>query len=378
MSELVSLPYELSVIVPTYSEEENISLLIGEVEKVFQESGIHGELVIVDDNSPDGTAAAARQLNEEFGNIQVLVRTCGRGLSASIIDGFKIARSDHFLVMDADLSHPPEIIPRLYAPLQKGEARLVFGCRYMKGGGIADWTLKRRIISRGASCLAKVITRIRDPMSGLFSLHRSVLEGIDFHPKGFKIGLEIVARGNYDRIAEIPYFFRDRRFGKSKLDRRVMKDFLEHLLLLLFAKNSVFVDFLKFSLVGLTGLALNLLVLYSLVEWFPFWNRFGNWAVQKKVLIAAVVAFGLAVSSNYLWNRFWTFKRRKANLSPLASYSSFVIVSLGGLAINIFLLKILHYQLGMWYMTAQVISICAASLWNFIGSEIWAFKSNRR
>jgi dolichol-phosphate mannosyltransferase len=154
-----------------------------------------------------------------------------------------------------------------------------------------------------------------------------------------------------------------------------MKDYLQHLFLILFAKNSVFVEFLKFSLVGLTGLLLNLAVLYSLVEWFPYWQTLGAKAAANKVLIAATVAFCLAVSSNYLLNRFWTFKKQKVGVSTLGSYAAFIAVSLGGLAINILLLKLLHYRGGMWYMSAQIISICAASLWNFVGSKIWAFKA---
>lgn len=363
------------MIIPTFNEKENIALLIGEIENVLSRVGIKGEVVIVDDNSPDGTAASAQKLNETHGNIQVLVRTANKSLSAAIIDGFRIARSDHFLVMDADLSHPPEIIPQIFAPLKAGTADLVIGCRYMKGGGVADWPLKRRIISKGASFLAKAITRIKDPMSGLFALHRRVVAGISFNPHGFKIGLEIVAKGNYEHIVEIPYFFRDRRFGTSKLDGNVMKDYLQHLFLILFAKNSVFIEFIKFSLVGLTGLLLNLAVLYSLVEWFPFWQSLGAKASTNKVLIAAAVAFCLAVSSNYLLNRHWTFKKQKARVSRMGSYAIFIAVSLGGLAINIISLKLLHYHLGMWYMSAQVISICAASLWNFVGSKIWAFKT---
>jgi dolichol-phosphate mannosyltransferase len=207
-------------------------------------------------------------------------------------------------------------------------------------------------------------------MSGLFALNRRVVEGILFNSRGFKIGLEIVAKGNYDRIVEIPYYFRDRRFGTSKLDSTVMKDYLQHLFLILFAKNSIFIEFLKFSLVGLIGLLLNLAVLYLLVEWFPYWPALGAKVIANKVLIAAIVAFCLAVSSNYLLNRFWTFKKKKAG-----SYATFIAVSLGGLAINILLLKFLHYRLAMWYMSAQIISICAASLWNFVGSKIWAFKN---
>lgn len=367
-------PYELSVIVPTYNERENIPPLIAEVEEVFRRSGIRGEIVVVDDNSPDGTADAARALNDTYGNIQVLVRTANRGLSPAIVDGFAAARSDYLLTMDADLSHPPEVIPELYAPLREGKAQLVIGCRYMKGGGISDWTWKRRIISKGASILARSITRILDPMSGLFALHRSVIAGVKLNPKGFKIGLEIVARGRYQTILEIPYFFRDRRFGESKLDGAVMKEYLQHLCMLAFAPNSLFSEFLRFSLVGLTGLLLNLAVLHALVEWFPFWPRLGAFFSRYHVLAAAAVAFAVAVSSNFLLNHFWTFRRR-ARSSVKTSYALFVLVSLGGLLLNLLLLHLLHYRFGMWYMSAQVIAVCLASLWNYLGSKIWAFRA---
>jgi dolichol-phosphate mannosyltransferase len=367
--------YDISVVIPTYNEQENIALIIRAVAGVFQANAISGEIVIADDNSPDGTAQAAEALKAEFPHIQVLVRTRDKGLSYAILDGFKVANSDVMLVMDADLSHPVDMIPKLLAPIQAGKADLVFGSRYMAGGGFHEWPWRRKLYSRGASLLARLVTRISDPMSGLFALHRRVIDGVTFNPRGFKIGLEILAKGNYGTVAEVPYFFRDRQYGTSKLDSSVMRDYLTHLALILFAKNSIFREFVKFSTVGLIGMVINMAIMWVLVEHLPFSTLFGAWAAQHSVYIASTIAFCVAVSSNFVLNRVWTFRRQKDKAPVATSFRAFILVSLGGLLINYYLLHMLHYRHHMWYMLAQAISICVASLWNFLGSKLWAFKA---
>jgi putative flippase GtrA len=153
------------------------------------------------------------------------------------------------------------------------------------------------------------------------------------------------------------------------------RDQARRLFLVLFAGNGVFREFLRFSFVGLVGLAINLAILYSLVEWFPFWPKLGNFIYARKVLLSAALAFCVAMISNYALNRAWTFKKRPEGVSFATSFLRFALVSLGGLLINIMLLNLLHYRLGIWYMWGQVIAIGAASLWNFLGSKIWAFRS---
>jgi dolichol-phosphate mannosyltransferase len=248
----------LSIIVPTYNESENIPILISKIYEVLERSQINGEIIVIDDNSPDGTDHIAVKLKEKYINLHVLTRKNERGLSSAVIEGFKTAHGGIYCVMDADLSHPPEIIPKLFELITSGQAELVFGSRYIQGGRIENWSFKRKLISKGAMLLAKIITSIKDPMSGFFALKQSVIDGVTLNPKGFKIGLEIIAKGNYDTIIEVPLVFRDRQYGESKLKGRVIREYLYQLLSLLFAKNSLMRRF--FNLVSV------FLILYNFIK----------------------------------------------------------------------------------------------------------------
>ncbi len=354
---------EVSIIIPTYNEADNIENLISRVENVLKKSDIRGEIIIVDDNSPDGTGKIVEKLRDKYRNLRVRIRYHERGLSSAIVEGFKIARGDIYCVMDADLSHPPESIPKLIEPIRSGQAELVIGSRYVKGGGVKNWPFKRKLISKGAVLLAKLITTVNDPMSGFFALKRSVIDNVELNAIGYKIGLEIIAKGNYSRIIEVPYIFQDRKYGKSKLTNKVMKEYVYHLFSLLFTKNSLFRQFFKFCVVGAIGTIINLVVLYSLVEWLSVWY-----------ILAASIAFGVASTSNYILNKIWTFHYKTTSTSGVFdSYVKFLSVSIIGLAINLIILYLLVEYFHIWYIFSQIIAIGVTSIWNYSGSKIWAF-----
>jgi dolichol-phosphate mannosyltransferase len=185
------------------------------------------ELIIVDDGSPDGTA----DLAESYADVHpvVVVRRPGKaGLASAVLAGFAKARGDVLVVMDADLSHPPEAVPRLVAAIEDG-ADLAVGSRYVAGGGTEDWPLKRRVVSRAACLIGNVLVPIRDCTSGFFAIRKSALDGVKLNPIGFKIGFEVMARGRYKKAVEIPYVFRDRELGKSKFGRREIGQYLVQL-----------------------------------------------------------------------------------------------------------------------------------------------------
>jgi dolichol-phosphate mannosyltransferase len=217
----------LSIIIPTYNERENVQKLIPRVFAVLKKAQIKGEVIVVDDNSPDGTADAAAALRKNYPVI-VIKRMGKRGLATAVIEGFRHANGTLIGVMDADCSHPPEKIPQLVRAL--GSCDMVFGSRHVKGGGIANWPRKRRIISRGASLLARPLTTVKDPMSGFFFFKKKILSGTVLDPRGYKIGLELVVKGNQAGVTEVPYVFRDRKTGKSKLDTKEMFAYLMHVL----------------------------------------------------------------------------------------------------------------------------------------------------
>jgi dolichol-phosphate mannosyltransferase len=185
------------------------------------------ELIIVDDGSPDGTADLAESYAKE--HPVVVVRRPGKaGLASAVLAGFAKARGDLLVVMDADLSHPPEAVPRLVSAIEEG-ADLAVGSRYVAGGGTEDWPLKRRIVSRAACLMGNALVPVRDCTSGFFAIRRSALDGVKLNPIGFKIGFEVMARARYKRAVEIPYVFRDRELGKSKFGRREILQYVVQL-----------------------------------------------------------------------------------------------------------------------------------------------------
>jgi dolichol-phosphate mannosyltransferase len=211
----------ISLIIPTYNEAENIPIIIDKIFKILKENSLDGEVIIVDDDSPDGTWEIADNLKTLY-NIKVLRRLDKRGLSSAVIDGFKIAGGDILGVMDADMSHPPEKIPELLEPILSNKSDFVIGSRYVEGARIENWPLGRKVSSRIAALALRGLTRVRDPMSGFFFFRKGAIEGIELSAKGFKIGLQIIVMGKYNNATEVPISFRDRRHGHSKLDFRVV------------------------------------------------------------------------------------------------------------------------------------------------------------
>ncbi len=217
----------LSVILPTFNEARNIARIIAALAKVLSDGAIEGEVIVVDDDSPDGTARIASGLSESC-PVSVRVRTGTRGLSRAVIEGFGLARGDVCVVMDADLSHPVERIPDLIAPIREGTCDIVVGSRYMTGGGAPDWPWRRKLFSRAAGLLARGVIPLSDPTSGFMAVRKDTLRGIELDPLGWKIVLEVVVRSKA-RVREIPIVFRDRTQGQSKFGVRAQVDYLRQL-----------------------------------------------------------------------------------------------------------------------------------------------------
>ncbi|MCI0342100.1 MAG: polyprenol monophosphomannose synthase [Planctomycetales bacterium] len=228
-------PSLVSVVVPTYNERPNVELLIPRLAAAMKGAGFPLEVIVADDKSPDGTADAAEAGIRAAGiGGRALRREGPRGLSPAVMDGFGACRGEILGVMDADLSHPPEVVPEMVRAIVEGGADLAVGSRYVRGGGVEDWPWKRRFLSRMGGLVAKPVTRVRDATSGFFFLRRGVIEGVALDAKGFKIGLEIFVKGNYRSRREVPFVFRDRIHGESKLGGKVMALYGLHLLSLFF------------------------------------------------------------------------------------------------------------------------------------------------
>jgi dolichol-phosphate mannosyltransferase len=214
----------VSIVVPTYNEASNIGPLLKSLAAAMR--GERYEIIVVDDGSPDGTGAIVDGLAGSY-PLRVLHRGGRRGLASALLDGFGAAKGELLACMDADLSHPPEVIPRLVAALQEERIDIAIASRLVPGGGVmGSWPQYRRLNSYVATLLASSLTGVKDSMSGCFALKRGVIEGIPLVPRGYKLLLEILVRGNYREAKEVPFIFDNRCHGESKLTARVKLDYL--------------------------------------------------------------------------------------------------------------------------------------------------------
>jgi len=222
---------KFSIVVPTYKEAGGIEKLVTTLRDVFVQNDLDGEIVVVDDNSPDGTGAIVDRLEREGFPVRCLHRPGKMGLSSGVIDGWKFARPDSTALgaMDADFSHDAAILPRMVRALSDGGYGLAVGSRYVPGGGIENWPKRRIITSRVAIALAQPLVPIKDITSGYFLVKREALEGVELDPIGFKIGLEVMAKAHYGRALEVPYVFTDRIAGESKLNQGEIFNYLKQL-----------------------------------------------------------------------------------------------------------------------------------------------------
>jgi dolichol-phosphate mannosyltransferase len=357
--------YDLSVIIPTFNEEANIRNIVTEVDNVFLKNGLHGEILVVDDNSSDGTITIVNELKKTKDNVRILVRPTDHGLSQSVADGFSHASSDVFVVIDADLSHPPALIPKMYHEIRAGND-VVIGSRYMEGGGIKKWPLKRRIISVGATFLGRLLfPDVTDPVSGFFAIRKGVVSNAPLKPKGYKILLEVLGKGTWEKDKEIPFEFVDREIGTSKLKIRTIIEYAQQVmditLYSLFHHHSAawreWKKLLKFGMVGISGILVNMGVLYYLKEFAGFYY-----------LVASFFAIELSILNNFLLNDLWTF--RSSGDHKLSSrwhrLVAFHIVSAGGLVINMGILWLLTGIFGVYYLVSNLVGILIAFAWNFL------------
>ena len=213
------------MVTPTYNEAGSVSLLAKRLGAAL--AGRPFELIVVDDGSPDGTADIADALAPRL-PVRVVRRAGKAGLASAVLAGFDAAAGDVLVVIDADLSHPPEVVPALIDALESG-ADLAVASRYVSGGGTLDWPLSRRIVSRVACMMGNVLVPVRDATSGFFALRRAAIDGVTLNAIGFKIGFEVIARARAKRIVEVPYVFRDRELGASKFGRREVGQYLMQL-----------------------------------------------------------------------------------------------------------------------------------------------------
>lgn len=345
---------KVTIIIPTYNERDNLKELVRRVNNSLRSNY---EILFVDD-STDETPNIIRQLEAEY-PIRFIHRDNERGLATAVVTGIKNSDSPFLIVMDADLQHPPEDLPKILTELESHD--IVIG----KREEIEDWSLIRRSISKGATLLAKIMLpssrRISDPMSGLFGFRKEVTKNVTFNPKGYKILLEIIEKGSYKTTGEVPYAFGQRYKGESKLDGKEYVNFLKHLLLLFLTRNK---RIIKFCTVGLSGVFVNIGLLYVLTEVFKLYY-----------LVSACISVETSILTNFAINDLWTFRDRRRRNSFMNRMLKFNAVSIFGLLINLTVLYALTEIVGIYYIISNLFGIAIATAWNYMINLKWTYNT---
>jgi dolichol-phosphate mannosyltransferase len=360
-----AVPAELSVVVPTFKERDNVSVLVGKLESAL--AGIVWEVIFVDDDSPDGTHDTVKALAASDPRVRCLHRIGRRGLAGACIEGILSSSAPFVAVMDSDLQHDEAVLPRMLAQLKSGDTDLVVGSRYTAGGNSA-LSGHRDTISRSATALARYLTRvdISDPMSGFFMMRRDRFDALApaLSTDGFKILLDIVITGRGAlRIAEQPYRFAARQYGESKLDARVVLDFFG-LLLAKLTGNAISTRFLTFSIVGSMGLIVHLAILRLGLS--------GGLSFPPAQTVAVIVA----MVSNFFLNNQLTYRdKRLSGFGLLRGLVGFCTISSVGAVANVGMASWLYVHQPTWWL-AGVAGAIMGVFWNYSMSTllVWRVK----
>ena len=364
-----------SLVIPTYQERENIALAIEMLSKLLDEylAGNY-EIIVVDDDSPDRTWKVVENLTKQYPQLRVMRRQQERGLSSAVIRGWQVAKGRILGVIDGDLQHPPEVLVQLLSFMKQG-ADLAVASRHIEGGGVSSWSFTRRLLSRGAQViglvlLPDVLGRVSDPMSGYFLVKRSSIAEQNLNPVGYKILLEVLGRGNINRIAEAGYVFCEREQGESKVTWKQYIEYIHHLLRLRFSTkqmkifhrriNFPFSRFIRFGLVGLSGVFVDMVVLYLLSD--P--STLGLPLTRSKI-----IAGEIAIINNFLWNDAWTFAdftyKQQEWRQRLKRLFKFNAICLAGLVLNVLILNLVFNFIIANRYIANLIAIAVTTIWNF-------------
>lgn len=354
---------ELSVVIPTFKERDNVAELVRRLDAAL--ATVRWEAIFVDDNSPDGTAETIKTLSATDGRVRCLRRVGRRGLAGACIEGILSSSAPYVAVMDADLQHDERILPVMFAKLRDGSVDLVAATRYGEGGSAESFGEHRGTISRLATQLSRTMLgmSLSDPMSGFFMLRRDCFDKIAerLSPAGFKILLDIVTASDGLRIAEVPYVFAVRQAGESKFDAQVGVEFLG----LLVAKLSgglVDPRFLFFALVGALGLVVHLAVLKAALPNLPF-------------PLAQSLATFAAIASNFLLNNELTYRdRRLEGWSMLNGFLGFCFFCAVGAVTNVGLASWLYSANEVWWVAGASGALMGA-FWNYAMSSLFIWRT---
>ena len=358
---------ELTLVIPTFNEHENVRVLIDSVNNVLQ--GYKWEVIFVDDDSPDGTANVVRQIAAENPRVRCIQRLRRRGLASACIEGVLASASPYIAIMDADLQHDESILPEMLKMARENQADLVIGSRYANGGSTGDLGPVRVWISRQATRFSQMVLRgsVSDPMSGFFILRRTFFEKImrKLSGKGFKILLDIVLTAGEDvKIMEIPYTMRKRVRGDSKLDARVIWEFFT-LVAHKYSGRIIPYQFLSFATVGFTGIFVHLATLWFTYKYLGF-----------EFIYSQITATLVAMTSNFILNNEFTFKENRLRGKQwLYGLLSFYLACTFGAIINVAVADLLFERSVHWWLSGTAGAV-AGAVWNYAITTTFTWKSN--
>jgi dolichol-phosphate mannosyltransferase len=361
---VVSTHVEVSVVIPAYREAINLSVLVPRLATVLRRAGLNGEIIVVDDFSDDGTDVLCATLAQNI-PVRLLTRHEERGLASAVVLGLRQARGEILVVMDADMSHPPEKVPKLVSTCRSPSVDFVIGSRHAEGSSVdATWSWYRWLNSRVASLLARGLTSARDPLSGFFATKQSTLRQADeLKPLGNKIGLEIIVRGDVRRIVEVPISFKNSVFGQNSRTLIQRWAYLQHLVRLYEARYAAPTQLICFGLIGTSGTIVDLAVFSLLLRWAPLY-------------ISRVAAITCATLWNFAWNRQITFRSATA-VPVLHRLVRYFGATLLGAAINCAITMALCASFRLFATTptlAAAIGAAAGATANFGLCRRWVFR----
>jgi dolichol-phosphate mannosyltransferase len=352
---------ELSVVVPTFNERDNVGPLIDRLRRSL--AGVAWQVIFVDDHSPDGTAAVIKSMAAHDPRLLCLERVGRRGLAGAVVEGAMASAAPYVAVIDADLQHDETLLPRMLARLRTGDADLAVGSRFLAPeDAVEGLSPLRRWGSGVANALARLAlkARVSDPVSGFFMIRRELIEAVapQLSSHGFKVLFDIIAsQPSPPRIVELPYAFAERQAGASKMDGRIIIDYLGLILTKLTA-DLVPPRFLMFALVGASGLVVHLAVLYA------------GRAAGLDFLPSQVIAAITAMTSNFLINNRVTYRdRRLRGLRLLTGYVRFCALCAMGLIANIAIANLVHEHTTWWWV-AGAAGALAGAVWNYVSTSL--------
>ncbi len=375
---------DLSLIIPTYNERENLEELLKRITYTLKSTDISYEIIISDDNSPDETWKFAEELIVLYPMLRVVRRFRERGLTPSVLEGMERAKGKILGVMDADMQHDITILPEMWKSCENFD--LVVGSRYIDSNTIHSLSLFRTIVSRSGTFFSQILLglEITDPLSGYFLVRREIFKKIsgEINSRGFKILLEIIGRNSNLKIKEIPYSFSERKKGVTKLTEEVAIDFLSELFSLRF-KKKVSSRFVRYCLTGFSGVFINLMgqsLSHSAMGIDSMNYTKGEYSLPG---VSVAIGFFFSVVNNFYWNNRWTFRDKKIIGKQAvfrAIFYYFLITSVGFLiqiSVWRFLLEVLHHSLGnpeIFTYLANFFGILTATTWNYYLSKNYMWK----